>query len=505
MITMSTLSPPPPTTAKAPPSPDTPPVVTTTTSDGRVLNDAAYREQSFPALRLARVGRYIRRLAQVLLGVLFLSVLAAFFVPWQQSINGAGAVIAFDPMERPQTVKAPIKGIVAERGPGVQENAYVKQGQLLFRLQDQDPFLLERLQGQVTNAETELRAAKDRLEQSIAYRETLKSVVAATTESLASLENARDEIIRANDGYVEQATAKIDVAKAKLSEAEAAEFAARKDYERKKELFAEGYESELKFQEVEQKNKEAFAKLDQAIRNVQIAKQGLAIKERERESKRQEWQSKIQKVQSELQKETAAINDAEQKINKTLEEIAKKETDLLDKKSKVSKQQTQDVLAPRDGYVMKLQVVTNLPVKEGDQLCQIVPKTENPAAQIWVAGNDAPLIHAGDHVRLQFEGWPAIQFSGWPSVAVGTFGGTVALVDPTDNGAGRFRVVVVPDENDVNDWPEYPYLRQGVRTKGWVLLEQVPLGYEVWRRMNGFPPAIDMQKDTMPKPPKIKI
>jgi membrane fusion protein, adhesin transport system len=35
------------------------------------------------------------------------------------------------------------------------------------------------------------------------------------------------------------------------------------------------------------------------------------------------------------------------------------------------------------------------------------------------------------------------------------------------------------------------FLRQGVRVKAWVLLDQVSLGYELWRRMNAFPQAID--------------
>jgi hypothetical protein len=92
-------------------------------------------------------------------------------------------------------------------------------------------------------------------------------------------------------------------------------------------------------------------------------------------------------------------------------------------------------------------------------------------------------------VRLVFEGFPGVQFAGWPSVAVGTFGGTVDLVDATDNGQGAFRVLVLPDESE-DPWPGDPYLRQGVKVNGWVLLNQVPLWYEIWRKLNGFPPTI---------------
>ena len=96
-------------------------------------------------------------------------------------------------------------------------------------------------------------------------------------------------------------------------------------------------------------------------------------------------------------------------------------------------------------------------------------------------------------MRLQFEGWPALQFSGWPSIAVGTFGGRVPLVDPTDNGKGKFRVLVEPDP-DEQQWPSHRFLRQGVRANGWVLLNVVPIGYELWRQFNGFPPVISLDE-----------
>ncbi|MFM9064298.1 MAG: hypothetical protein ACKOOI_14895, partial [Pirellula sp.] len=141
-------------------------------------------------------------------------------------------------------------------------------------------------------------------------------------------------------------------------------------------------------------------------------------------------------------------------------------------------------------------------------------------------GVDAPLIHVGDSVRLQFEGWPAIQFVGWPSVAVGTFPGEVIAINPTDSGKGVFKIVVGPSQNskpeetstiipNVTDtkWPDSRYLRQGVRANGWVILKTVPLGYEIWRQLNGFPITISDSEPTQdksskaskePKAPKIK-
>jgi hypothetical protein len=110
---------------------------------------------------------------------------------------------------------------------------------------------------------------------------------------------------------------------------------------------------------------------------------------------------------------------------------------------------------------------------------------------------------------LQFEGWPAVQFVGWPSVAVGTFGGKINRIFPTDDGQGSFKVVVTPDNHFAREdgWPDDSYLRQGVRANGWVLLRRVPLGYEVWRQLNGFPPTVakdepkeKAEKMNLPKP-----
>ena len=109
-------------------------------------------------------------------------------------------------------------------------------------------------------------------------------------------------------------------------------------------------------------------------------------------------------------------------------------------------------------------------------------------------GNDAALISEGRHVRMQFEGWPAVQFTGWPSVAVGTFGGVISFIDPQDDGKGNFRVLVVPEQGG-EPWPSPRFLRQGVRAKAWVLLERVSLGFELWRRFNGFPPMLEQAPD----------
>ena len=177
---------------------------------------------------------------------------------------------------------------------------------------------------------------------------------------------------------------------------------------------------------------------------------------------------------------------------------------ILDLRNKRSELDRLEIRAPRAGRIQQwFGLEGSDTVKEGDQLFVIVPDTDQLSVEMKVSGNDMPLVKEGDRVRLQFEGWPAVQFVGWPSVAVGTFGGKVNRIFPTDDGKGNFRVVVTPDNHFAREdgWPDDRFLRQGVRANGWVLLQRVPLGYEVWRQLNGFPPAISEEepKEAAPK------
>lgn len=158
---------------------------------------------------------------------------------------------------------------------------------------------------------------------------------------------------------------------------------------------------------------------------------------------------------------------------------------------RIARQKTQIIKAHVPGIILKrLTGQESVVVKEGEVLAQIVPKTQSRAVALWIYGNDIPFVHLHQKARLQFEGWPAVQFRGWPQIAVGTFGGTVAFIDPTDNGQGLFRAVIIPTE----PWPQPAFLRQGVRVHGWVQLGKVPLWYELWRQFNGFPPEGQAEK-----------
>jgi multidrug efflux pump subunit AcrA (membrane-fusion protein) len=184
-----------------------------------------------------------------------------------------------------------------------------------------------------------------------------------------------------------------------------------------------------------------------------------------------------------------SLEQARLNYNRHLVEEANAVVDLARVDVRLSRQQAQFVTAPIDGTILKITAGQGGQlVRQGQVLAVLVPDTRSRAVEIWVRGNDMPLITVGRHVRLQFEGWPALQFSGWPSVAIGTFGGEVGFIDPADDGEGYFRIIVFPVADE--PWPDPRFLRQGVRVKGWVLLDVVTVGFEIWRVFNGFPPSL---------------
>lgn len=154
----------------------------------------------------------------------------------------------------------------------------------------------------------------------------------------------------------------------------------------------------------------------------------------------------------------------------------------------LSRQSAQIVRAPRDGVILRVNSGdTATFVKAGDVVATFAPAGAQRAVELFIDGRDISLIEPGDQVRLEFEGWPAVQFSGWPSIAVGVFAGEVAAIDPSASTNGKFRVLIVEDPDEPK-WPDERYIRYGAAVRAWILLETVPVGYELWRQLNNFPP-----------------
>ena len=167
-------------------------------------------------------------------------------------------------------------------------------------------------------------------------------------------------------------------------------------------------------------------------------------------------------------------------------------SELAESETKLSRQENQIIYAPKDGVILKVLAGDAATViHSGDKLATFAPNLSDPAVEIYVSGNDIPLVTEGRKVRLQFEGWPIVQFSGWPSIAVGTFGGVISSVDSSISENGKFRVIVKKDKD--KKWPDERFLRHGAKAQAWILLNNVSLGYELWRQLNSFPPSFDRE------------
>ncbi len=473
-------------------------------SPHRGLAPVDYDEATLPALRMARSSRFARRLAALLV-VMFCGFLVLMLVaPWQQSVKASGNVIAYAPLERQQVIEAPIKGRIVRLGENIFENAQVKKGAVIAEIQDLDEDYSGRLAAQLKNTEDQVSAARLQLEASKRSYDASLTVTHAYEAQVIAYQTVYDDTMAAQAAYVSQAEEKVRAEERQLEEYRAAIPQLNAEYERSKMLHEGGNLALQKLQETERKFNEAKAKVSRAEAYVASAKAELEGKIRDRSAKIEKARIDIDYARATLRKAESDANKADADVSKAQQEVSKAEKELVETQIKVARQKNQVITAPFDGFLVK--ITANLGtalVKEGDPICTIVPDTEDRAVQIWLDGNDAPLVEQGRHVRLQFEGWPAIQFSGWPSVAVGTFGGEIVSVDATDDGKGKFRALVRPDRNDVS-WPDDRFLRQGVRANGWVLLERVPLWFEVWRNLNGFPPVVSMGDEAeKSKPPKL--
>ncbi|WP_165698712.1 HlyD family secretion protein [Bremerella volcania] len=440
------------------------------------------RDDSLPALKLVQSSRWVWRLANALLVMLLLSIVGMVFVPWQQSARGTGQVIAYAPQERQQMVTAPTKGIVSEIMPDLREGSPVKKGDLILEMEPAAADLVSQLEGALRDLDAKIETAQTKAE--------------VYGRNVIDFTEAKSAAVSAADQLVEAAKAKWDAKRKLVPGYEAKRLQAQLNLERQKKLFDEGLQSEKELEKLKKDLDVAESDLQSVKLEVEAALGELEAKKNERIQKEREAQTKVDYAKA-MQQEA-------------LGQAASANKERRDVDIKLSELQRLKIRAPRDGTLYRVEVFEQgQMLKEGDPLFTIVPETTQRAVELWISGNDVPLVHTADHVRLQFEGWPAVQFAGWPSVAVGTFGGTVASVDATDDGMGNFRVLVVPDADAKNAWPDESYLRQGVQANGWVMLNQVPLGYEIWRQLNGFPPTAANSKAKVKSKdatkPKVKL
>lgn len=393
------------------------------------------RLYSLRALQTPNAGKTLARWL-LLIGILLFVLL---FLPWQQNIHGSGAVTALSPANRPQTVQSIIAGRIVKWN--FQEGQLVKRGDTLMIIGEVkekyfDPQLLTRLREQMNAKASSLNSKGEKAK-------SLESQIAAL------------RLVMKTKG--EQALAKLEAERVKFQNAE-------NQYQRNKKLYEAGNIPLTKFQDMEYKYQGALAEFTNAKIEV--------------DQVRAEYLDKISKAESDLNNTRAELFESEGDLAKIRNEYANMQI----------RNQQYTILAPQDGYVVKAsQSGLGETIKEGDPVCTIMPDQHDLAVEMYVKAMDVPLLSKGRHVRIQFDGWPALQFSGWPSVSVGTFGGRVQVIDYVNSKPGEFRILVVPDKDD-EPWP--PQLRMGGGIKGWVMLDNVRVWYEIWRQLNGFPPSL---------------
>lgn len=409
------------------------------------------REAALESVKLLARQPSFRNLGRWLLALLAL-VVGVLFLPWQQNVQAGGRVTALRPEERPQQAFAAVGGRILRWY--VSEGAVVRAGDPLLALAEVkesflDPRAAERLSAQVAAKRTAVAGKRAKADALARQRESLDSAWALAR-------------VKA-DNRILQLSASL--AAAELEDSIATVQAARAET-----LLGEGLRSRGEVETARQRAQRARA----------LALEGraaLATARADRAGVEADYAEKLAKVDGDRSATLAEVAEGEA-------EVAKLSTgrDNLE-----ARQDLLIVRAPRDGVVVRaLRAGIGEIVKDGEAIASVQPDAPALAVALDVLARDVPLLRTGDRVRLEFAGWPAIQFSGWPNVAVGTFGGRVAVIDQFAQPDGSYRVLVEADSTD-EPWPRE--LRLGSGARGWALLRNVSVGFELWRLLNGFPPA----------------
>ena len=412
-----------------------------------------------------------RKLGRWMLFFLFVGVMV-MFLPWQQNIHGEGKLTALTPQDRPQTIQNVIAGRI-ERWV-VRDGDFVKKGDTLLVISDIkdeyfDPNLPQRLDEQVN-------AKRGSQQATVAKIQALDGQISALRTGLSvKLNAARNK--------VKQSEFKVMADEADLE-------AVGKNYQialDRLDRFEKGYQNGLfSLTDLESRRlkvQEDKAKLVSQENKLNVSRQELLNARLDLGTIEADFQEKLAKAQSDRSSAVSYRAEADGEIAKLRNKISSVDV----------RRGLYVVRAPQDGYVVQpIKAGIGETIKEGEPIATLQPANPQLAVELYVRAMDVPLIQTGRTVRIQFDGWPAIQFSGWPTVSVGTFGGQVAVIDAMSSTSGTYRLLVRPlvQEGD-QPWPTQ--LRVGSGVYGWVMLDNVPVWYELWRQLNGFPPSLQQE------------
>ncbi len=439
------------------------------------INTENYR--AFDKIKLTRTHVFFKR------WLLVFSVLgcAVLFMPWTQNIRAKGQLTTLTPDQRPQTIHATIAGRVEKWH--VREGQFVRKGDTIVRLSEVkteyfDPNLLPNTK---TQADAKQRSVNSYAQKAQALDKTMDALRGELDYKLAQLNNK-----------IGQTNLKIEAERADVQAVSISLDNEQKQFVRFEEMYRQGIKSlmdlenkRLKLRETEAKLVSSENKLGQSIQEIEQLKLQLS-------SANVETRGKIAKTESDKQSTRSDGFAAEADASKLQNQYA----------NYAARAQFYAVVAPQDCYITAaIPMGIGEIVKEGAPIVSIVPALMDLAVELFVEPIDLPLIKVGTPMRFVFDGWPAFIFSGWHNVSVGTYSGKVFAIDKVANAKGKFRLLVAPDAA-AEKWPDA--LRPGSGAQGFALLRDVPVWYELWRQLNGFPPEYyaDFQQNKSDKEKK---
>jgi multidrug efflux pump subunit AcrA (membrane-fusion protein) len=393
------------------------------------------------------------------------ALLVILFLPWTQNIRARGSVTTLRQDQRPQQFPTIIPGRVVKWH--VKEGDYVKKGDTLVQIGEikddyLDPQLLKR-------TEEQLQAKKS-------ANESYQGKVKATGDQITALLDARDLKLSELDNKVNQQVMKIRSDSADLVAATNDLNIKQEQFKRQKVMFDSGLVSLTQLEQRNQALQDASAKKMSAEIKLSNARQELLRLRIERNGEMQQYAEKISKAEGDRFQSLSQIQTGQG-------EIAKLENQYMNYNIRSG---LYTLISPQDGQVVQAKKAgIGEILKEGDVIVEIVPTNVEYAVELFVRPVDLPLVAKGQKVMFLFDGFPAIVFSGWPNASYGIFAGEVAAVESSVANNGKFRILVKERPSE-KPWPRE--LMMGTGAQGIALLKDVPIWYELWRNINGFPP-----------------
>ena len=400
----------------------------------------------------------------------FLLVFALFgiivlFLPWTQNITSNGIVTTLTPNQRPQTIQSQIPGRIEEWL--VNEGDFVKKGDTILRISEVksdyfDTRLIERTNNQINAKSSSVTAYQGK--------------VAALDRQIAALKNERQLKVQQTKNKLLQSKLKVKSDSIDFEAAKTNTNIAETQFKRTETLQAEGLKAVKDVEEKRLKLQATQAKLISQENKLLASRNNILNAALELSRINATYTDKISKAQSDMFTAKSNGFDAEAQVSK----LENSNSNYKVRNSLLF------ITAPQNGYINKvLKGGIGGTFKEGEDLVGIMPEKYNLAVETFVKPIDLPLLHIGEKVRVQFDGWPAIVFSGWPNVSYGTYGAKVVAIENFISDNGKYRVLLAADNKD-HTWPTA--IRVGSGAKTIALLEDVPIWFELWRQLNSFPP-----------------